>query len=129
MLPHGPGGKFWSRIATLLYNNPNLAQFGTFERRKFGIYLNWSELMSHEIKVLLWHILSPDSPILLGKVKCFFHHQLGNSAFNPISTGLLDWCRTGGGVFSTPLHNSFVFKVRLLKFCTELLWDKMNILR
>ena len=28
-----------------------------------------------------------------------------------------------------PLHNSFVFKVRLLKFSTELLWDKMNILR
>ena len=35
----------------------------------------------------------------------------------------------GGGVFSIPLHNSFVFKVRLLKFFTELLWDKMNILR
>ena len=34
----------------------------------------------------------------------------------------------GGGVFSTSLHNSFVFKVKLLKFSTELLWDKMNIL-
>ena len=35
----------------------------------------------------------------------------------------------GGVVFSTPLHNSLVFKVKLLKVCTELLWDKMNILR
>ena len=33
------------------------------------------------------------------------------------------------GFFHPPLHNSFVFEVRLLKFCTELLWDKMNILR
>ena len=45
-----------------------------------------------------------------------------------LAPGFFGWCRTGG-VFSTPLHNSFLFKVRLLKFCTELLWDKMNILR
>ena len=41
---------------------------------------------------------------------------------NPISTGLS--CLVvalGGGLFSTPLHNSFVFKVGLLKFCTKLL--------
>ena len=47
---------------------------------------------------------------------------------NPISTG--PFCSTGGrGVFHPLFHNSFVFKVRLLKICTELLWDKMNILR
>ena len=34
-----------------------------------------------------------------------------------------------GGQVSIPLHNSFVYKVRLPKFCTELIWDKMNILR
>ena len=43
---------------------------------------------------------------------------------NPISAWLFGckWCSTGGGggVFH-PLHNSFVFKARLLKFCTELL--------
>ena len=45
------------------------------------------------------------------------------SLFNPISTGLfcLVVALGGGGVFSTPLRNSFVFKVRLLKFCTEVL--------
>ena len=32
-------------------------------------------------------------------------------------------------VFHSPLPNSFVFNVRLLKFCTELLWHKMSILR
>ena len=32
----------------------------------------------------------------------------------------------GGGCFHPPFHNSFVFKVRLLKFCTELLSDRMN---
>ena len=45
-----------------------------------------------------------------------------------LALGFFGWCSTGG-VFPTPLHNSFVFKVRLLKFCTELLWDRMNILR
>ena len=47
--------------------------------------------------------------------------------FNPISTGL--FCLVvslGGGCFPPPFHNSFVFKVRLLKFCTELLSDRMN---
>ena len=39
-----------------------------------------------------------------------------------------DVAQGGGGVFSTPNPNSFVFKVRL-QFCTELLWDKINILR
>ena len=47
-----------------------------------------------------------------------------------LAPGFFGWCRTGGGgVFHPLLRNSFVFKVRLLKFCTELLWDKMNILR
>ena len=55
-----------------------------------------------------------------------------NKDINPISTGL--FCLVvalggGGGVFSTPFHNSFVFKVRLLKFCTEILSDTMNNLR
>ena len=49
--------------------------------------------------------------------------------FNPISTGLFCLVVALGGVFSTPFHNSFVFKVRLLKFCTEILSDKMNNLR
>ena len=54
------------------------------------------------------------------------------NCINPISTGL--FCLIvalggGGGVFSTPFHNSFVFKVRLLKFCTEILSDRMNNLR
>ena len=46
-----------------------------------------------------------------------------------LAPGFFGWCSTL--VFSTPppLHNSFVFKVRQLKFCSELLWDKMNILR
>ena len=50
--------------------------------------------------------------------------------FNPISTGL--FCLVvalGGGCFPPPFHNSFVFKVRLLKFCTELLSDRMNNLQ
>ena len=43
-----------------------------------------------------------------------------------LAPGFFGWC----SVFQPPpLHNAFVFKVRLLKFCTELLWDKMNILR
>ena len=51
---------------------------------------------------------------------------------NPISTWL--FCLVvalggGGGVENTPFHNSFVFKVRLLKFCTEILSDRMNNLR
>ena len=49
---------------------------------------------------------------------------------NPISTGL--FCLVvalGGGCFPPPFHNSFVFKVRLLKFCTEILSDRMNNLR
>ena len=52
--------------------------------------------------------------------------------FNPISTGL--FCLVvalggGGGCFPPPFYDSFVFKVRLLKFCTELLSDRMNNLR
>ena len=50
--------------------------------------------------------------------------------FNPISTGL--FCLVvalGEGCFPPPFHNSFVFKVRLLKFCTEILSDRMNNLR
>ena len=46
-----------------------------------------------------------------------------------LAPGFLAVVAPGVGVFSTPFHNSFVFKVRLLKFCTELLWDKVNILR
>ena len=45
-----------------------------------------------------------------------------------LAPGFFGWCSTGGGCFP-PLHKSFVFEVRLLKVCTELLWDKMNILR
>ena len=50
---------------------------------------------------------------------------------NPISTGLfcLVVALGGGGCFPPPFHNSFVFKVRLLKFCTEILSDRMNNLR
>ena len=71
--------------------------------------------------------------------KCIFQNKLVSMninitdalvAFNPISTGL--FCLVvalGERVFSTSLHNSFVFKVRLLKFCTELLWDRMNNFR
>ena len=51
----------------------------------------------------------------------------GLSPFNPISTGLFGCCSTGGVFY--PLLNSFFFKNRLLKLCTELLWDKMNVLR
>ena len=49
-------------------------------------------------------------------------------ALTLLALGFFGCCRTGGSV-STPLHNSFVFKVRLLKFYTEIRWDKMNILR
>ena len=49
--------------------------------------------------------------------------------FNPISTGLFCLVVSLGGCFPPPFHNSFVFKVRLLKFCTELLSDRMNNLR
>ena len=50
---------------------------------------------------------------------------------NPISTGLfcLVVALGGGGCFPPPFHNSFVFKVRLLKFGTEILSDRMNNLR
>ena len=50
---------------------------------------------------------------------------------NPINPGLLALELTlGEGVFHPPpFHNSFVFKVRLLKFCTELLSDRINNLR
>ena len=43
----------------------------------------------------------------------------------------LSRCSTGGGggCFPPPFHNSFVFKVRLVKFCTEILSDRMNNLR
>ena len=44
--------------------------------------------------------------------------------------GFFGRCSTGGGgggFLSTPV-NSFVFKVRHLKFCKELLWDQINIL-
>ena len=44
--------------------------------------------------------------------------SIPHNMLNPI--GFLSRCSTGGGVFH-PLHNSFVFEVRLLKFCTELL--------
>ena len=43
------------------------------------------------------------------------------SKLNPISNGLFCLVVALGGCFPPPLHNSFVFKVRLLKFCTELL--------
>ena len=45
-----------------------------------------------------------------------------------LAPGFMAGVAPGEGVFHPP-YNSFVFKVRLLKFCTELLWDKMNILR
>ena len=45
-----------------------------------------------------------------------------------LALGFFGWCSTGGA-FHLPLHNSFVFNVRLLKFCTGLLWDKINILQ
>ena len=58
--------------------------------------------------------------------------DFASRAFNHISTGL--FCLVvalggGGGCFPPPFHNSFVFKVRLLKFCTEILSDRMNNLR
>ena len=46
-------------------------------------------------------------------------------AFKPL---LADVALGGGGVFH-PLPTSFAFKVRIIKFCTELRWDKMNILQ
>ena len=50
--------------------------------------------MSHKIGVLLWHIFSPDSPILLGKVKSFFYHQLGNSVIKTLSNFLPIFIKT-----------------------------------
>ena len=71
-------------------------------------------------------------------VKLSYEYSL-NSYAGPLSfhvniflaPSFFGWCRTGGGggVFSTPLHNSFVFKVKVLEFCKELLWDRMKILR
>ena len=50
----------------------------------------------------------------------------GSSLFIP---GFFGWCRTEGrGCFPPPPCNSFVFQVRRLKFCTELLWERINIL-
>ena len=43
--------------------------------------------------------------------------------------GYFGWCSTKGGGFTSTPFNSFVFKVRGLKFCTELLWGRINILR
>ena len=53
----------------------------------------------------------------------FISSQSLENHINPISTGLfcLVVALGGGGCFPPLLHNSFVFKVRLLKFCTELL--------
>ena len=82
------GGGFWSRIATLLYSNPNLAQFGTFKRRKFRIYLNWWELMSHKIGGLTLTHFQRWLPILLGEVKSFFYHHVGNSVIKTLSNFL-----------------------------------------
>ena len=48
--------------------------------------------------------------------------------------GFFGWCSMGGGggggegCFLPTPFNSFVFKVRHLKFCKELLWDQINIL-
>ena len=52
-----------------------------------------------------------------------------SKSLNPISTGLFCVVVALGGGFPPPFYNSFVFKVRLLKFCTELLSDRMNNLR
>ena len=43
--------------------------------------------------------------------------------------GFFGWCSTRGRECFPPTPcNSFVFKVRRLRFCTELLWSKINIL-
>ena len=44
--------------------------------------------------------------------------------------GFFGWCSTGGGrCFPPTPFNSFVFKVRRLKFCVELVWGRTNVLR
>ena len=42
--------------------------------------------------------------------------------------GFFGWCSTGEVCFPPPPCNSFLFQVRRLKFCTELLWGRINIL-
>ena len=48
--------------------------------------------------------------------------QEGLTLFIP---GFFGWCSTGS--FPPTPCNSFVFKVRRLKFCTELLWGRVRI--
>ena len=85
---------------------------------------------------LLECILTGNSKLYLGKV--YTEEQLAklseeevDKLLNPISTGLfcLVVALGGWGCFPPPFHNSFVFKVRLLKFCMEILSDRMNNLR
>ena len=69
------------------------------------------------------YLLPSDMNLRIGKIRRYNNKILiASPSFNPISTGL--FCLVvalGGGCFPPPLHNSFVFKVRLLKFRTELL--------
>ena len=65
------------------------------------------------------------SKVLLDSDKCLL------SYLTLLAPGFFGWCSTGGGgrgVFH-PIPNSFGFEVKLLKFCTELLCSKRNILR
>ena len=84
---------------------------------------NWNEFShSQKLTTILMALHFPCEILVLFAFLAFL-------AFLASCTLCFFGWRSTDGVFSTPLPNSFIFEIRLLKFCTELLRDKMNILR
>ena len=71
--------------------------------------------------ICLKAISLPSFKLIIDFIACLDHILLGVEKH--LKSG------RGGGCFQPALPNFFVFKVRLVKFYTELLLDKMNILR
>ena len=119
--------------------NPQIRRYSYVAKNKKSksridrIYISGSEagkVLKQNFKETPWD----DHKIVVVELSQSMDRGPGQWALNTdlltiLAPGFFGWCSTrGGGVFH-PLYNSFVFKARLLKFCTELLWDKMNIWR
>ena len=83
---------------------------------------------SNPLEAICTHVDSEDKKEM-SKLEPKSRGAQNGHPFNPISTGLFCLVLALGGCFPPPFHNSFVFKDRLLKFCTEILSDSMNNLR
>ena len=97
--------------------------------RKGCIVFNISIIYTH---ILKGHYYSADNSFELKqniKLRSKFFPLISFQYLNPICTGLFGWCSIGGGGCFPALPNSFVFKVTLLTFYTELHWSKMNIVQ